>query len=258
MPESTVRTFDTAGASHVGNVRARNEDSFLVAPDTGVWTVADGMGGHSRGDLASELIIESLRRIGRSDSAANLLAVCEQRLLEANFRIRDIALQSGEEVIGATIAVLLIHDDDYACIWAGDSRVYVVRNGAIEQISRDHTEVAEMLATGVLTEAQAKEWPLRNVVTRAIGVHDDPEIEMKSGAVRPDDAFVICSDGLTAHVSDREILDAVERHDAQGACNRLIALTLERGAIDNVTVVVVRCESNDKTVLRTAAVTNSA
>jgi protein phosphatase len=216
------------------------------------------MGGHSRGDLASGLIIESLSHIGKSDSAASLLAACEQRLLEANSRIRGIAQHSGEEVIGATIAVLLIHDDDYACIWAGDSRVYVVHDGTIEQISRDHTEVAEMLANGALTEAQARDWPLRNVVTRAIGVRDDPELEMKSGALQSGDAFVICSDGLTAHVSDREILDYVEKHDARGACDRLIALTLERGAIDNVTVVVVRCQPNDKTVLRTAAVTDSA
>ncbi len=232
--------FDTAGATHVGMVRQRNEDNFLVSPDVGIWSVADGMGGHSRGDLASTIIVDSLKGIARPTSAADLLAACERKVMQANSRIREIARNSGDAVIGATLAVLLVYDADYACVWAGDSRIYWVHGGVIQQVSRDHTEVAELIAGGVLSETQAKDWPHRNVVTRAIGVRDDPELEISSGKVSPGDAFVMCSDGLTAHVSDQEILEYVSKYDAQSACDQLIRLTLERGAVDNVTVVVVR------------------
>ncbi len=239
MDSQSVYLLDTAGATHVGMVRQRNEDNLLVNPEVGIWSVADGMGGHSRGDLASTLIVESLKGIARPASAADLLAACEHKVLQANSRIREIARDSGQGVMGATLAVLLVYDADYACIWAGDSRIYWIHGGVIQQVSRDHTEVAELVAEGVLSESQAKDWP-RNVVTRAIGVRDDPELEISSGKVSPGDAFVMCSDGLTAHVSDQEILEYVSKYDAQSACDQLIRLTLERGAVDNVTVVVVR------------------
>jgi serine/threonine protein phosphatase PrpC len=240
MATHSVQTFDTAGATHIGMVRQRNEDNFLLKPGIGIWAVADGMGGHSRGDLASKIIVDSLESIEKPASAADLLSACEYQVTQANSRIREIARRSGNEVIGATLAVLLVYKADYACVWAGDSRVYLIHAGDILQVSRDHTEVAEMVAKGVLSETQAKQWPHRNVVTRAIGARDDPELEISSGIIDCGDAFVLCSDGLTAHVSDREIFECVTRYQAQDACDRLIQLTLERGAVDNVTVVVVR------------------
>jgi serine/threonine protein phosphatase PrpC len=240
MGTYSIQTFDSAAATHVGMVRQRNEDSYLLRPEIGLWAVADGMGGHSRGDLASKIIVESLECIKKPASAATLLSACEDQVIQANSRIREIARQSGTELMGATLAVLLVYDADYACIWAGDSRVYLVHAGEIRQLTRDHTEVAEMIADGVLSETQAKHWPHRNVVTRAIGVRDNPELEISSGTIDSGDTFVLCSDGLTAHVSDREICECVTRSDAHKACDQLIQLTLERGAVDNVTVVIVR------------------
>jgi protein phosphatase len=244
-----VSPFDTGAATHVGKLRERNEDNFLVRPEIGLWIVADGMGGHAAGDLASATIVEELRTIEHPQSASDLLALCEERILKANARLRQIAEERDGTVMGSTVAVLLAYDQHFACVWSGDSRVYMIRNGAIQQISRDHTEVQELIAEGVLDAAQAKTWPRRNVVTHAIGVDDDPQLEMRSGVLEDDDIFVVCSDGLTTHVEDREIRDCVLESMPQEACDRLVELTLERGAQDNVTVIVTRYRPNDTAVI---------
>jgi protein phosphatase len=244
MQSTHVGLFDTGAATHVGRVRHRNEDSYLTRPETGIWAVADGMGGHEAGDLASQTVIAALRTIDSPASAADLLSHCEERVASANQRLRAIGEQRGGIIIGATLAALLAFDDYYACVWSGDSRVYVVRGDEIVQLSRDHTEVQELVANGVITPEEAKTWSGRNVITRAIGVYDDPELEITSGLMQPGDSFVICSDGLTIHVDDGEILDHVRAGRSQEACDGLVALALERGGADNVTVVVARYQPN--------------
>lgn len=232
-------TFDTGAATHVGKVRKRNEDSYLVHPDMGLWAVADGMGGHNDGDLASQTVIDALRMIGPAASAAELLTLCENSIADAHMRLRSLARERGG-AIGATLALLLVYDGFYACVWSGDSRIYIVREGTISQISRDHSEVQELVSGGVITAEEAKKWPGRNAITRAIGVFDEPELEMRSGPLQPADAFVVCSDGLPRHVEDSEIMHFVNSHSPQSACDGLISLTLERDAVDNVSVVIVR------------------
>jgi protein phosphatase len=231
--------FETGCATHVGNVRERNEDSCLARPETGIWAVADGMGGHADGDLASQSVIRALETIERPTSGDALLARCEESVRFANLRLREFGRERGD-VVGATVAILLAFDGFYACMWSGDSRIYRVREGQIVQLSRDHTEVQELLAEGTITVEEAKNWRGRNGITRAIGIQDVPELEMTSGALNPGDSFVICSDGLTNHVQDDEILRYVSANLSQQACNALIALTLERGALDNVSVIVAR------------------
>jgi protein phosphatase len=245
--------FETGAATHVGKVRQRNEDSYLARPETGIWAVADGMGGHADGDIASRTVIEELQSIQAPASASELLALCEDRILDANARLQEIARQRGADVIGATVAMLLTYDAHYACLWSGDSRIYLVRAGQITQLSRDHTEVQELLSQGVITPNEARSWPGRNVITRAIGVFDDPELEMSSGPLQPGDSFVICSDGLTQHVQDEEILTCVGTSLSQQACDRLLELTLERGAVDNVTVIVVRYDPESMPLTRSDA-----
>jgi protein phosphatase len=235
-----ITRFEAGGATHVGNVRQQNEDSYLVATPAGVWAVADGMGGHAAGDLASQTVVEELRQIVTPSSAAELLASCEASMVAANTRLRRIADERGGALIGTTVALLLIYREFYACLWSGDSRIYRIRLSGIEQMSVDHTEVQELVAEGRLTPEEARAWPRRNVITRAIGVFDRPELEMVHGALEADDIFVICSDGLTNHVEDREILALATHNPPQRACDLLVALTLDRGASDNVTVVVVR------------------
>jgi protein phosphatase len=149
--------------------------------------------------------------------------------------------------------MLLAYDSHYACVWSGDSRIYIVRAGQITQLSRDHTEVQELVSEGIITATEAKTWPGSNVVTRAIGVFDEPELEINSGPLQPGDSFVICSDGLTHHVQDHEILSCVGTSVSQQACDRLLALTLERGAVDNVTVIVVRYNPEAEPLTRSDA-----
>jgi protein phosphatase len=239
MPSAMSR-FEAGGVTHVGNVRRQNEDSYLVATSSGIWAVADGMGGHAAGDLASQTVVEELRRIAAPSSATELLARCEAGLVSANSRLRAIADERGGALIGSTVAVLLIYHEFYACLWSGDSRIYRIRTSSIEQLSADHTEVQELIAEGTLTPEEARAWPRRNIITRAIGVFDHPELEMVHGALEPHDIFVICSDGLTNHVEDCEILALATDNPPQRACDLMVTLTLDRGASDNVTVVVVR------------------
>jgi protein phosphatase len=232
--------FDTGAATHAGMVRAQNEDNFLVRPDIGLWAVADGMGGHEAGGLASAMVVEALRKVPADETGGALLRACEEALVEANASIRAIASTRGFDAIGTTVVVLLISGHYFACLWAGDSRIYLVRDGSIMQITRDHSEVQELIDQGALSEAEARNWPRRNVITRAIGVSETPDCDKRHGEMAPGDLFILCSDGLTAHVEDGEIAALATDGAAQDICAALVRLTLERGAKDNVTVVGVR------------------
>lgn len=231
--------FDVGSVTHAGRVRERNEDSCLVRTDVGLWAVADGMGGHEAGDLASRIVVQSLDAIGTPESAADLLAECEERLFSANQQILALSHERRGATVGTTAAVLLVRDSYYACIWAGDSRVYLINRGAISQVSRDHSELEELIAEGALSREDVNDWP-SNAITRAVGVADDPEFEVVTGPTEPEDIFVICSDGLTRHVQDDEILQHAATRRAQAACDDMLALALDRGGLDNVTIVIVR------------------
>jgi serine/threonine protein phosphatase PrpC len=233
------KNFDTGAATHVGKVRGRNEDSYLTRPEVGIWAVADGMGGHDSGDLASQTVIDCLRSIEPQASATDLLAHCEESIAGANRQLKRLGRERGV-IIGATLAALLVYDGYYACIWSGDSRIYLVREGGIVQLSRDHTEVQDLVVKGAITAEEARNWSGPGAITRAIGVYDDPGLELVSGPIQPGDAFVICSDGLTNHVADGEIRDFINGNLSQQACDGLVALALERGGIDNVTVIIAR------------------
>lgn len=244
--------FETGAATHVGKVRNRNEDCYLTRPEAGIWAVADGMGGHDDGHLASQTVIEALKTIENPPSASELLSLCESRILDASATLHDIGRQR-DVTIGTTVVVLLVADDYFASLWCGDSRLYIIRDGGISQVTRDHSEVQELLTNGLITPEQALTWTGRNVITRAVGVVDNPELEITSAALGPGDVFVICSDGLTQHIADHEILLCVSENGSQQACDQLVALTLERGATDNVTVIVVRYNSAGGTTFETAS-----
>jgi protein phosphatase len=232
--------FSTGAASDVGRVRAENEDSLVVRPDLGVWAVADGMGGYEAGRFASTTVTALIDTVGPAASASDLLARFEERILRANDTLRRFGDENGIGTFGTTVVALLVAERHFGCLWCGDSRAYLVRGGAIRQVSRDHTEVQELLDSGRITPQEAASWS-RSVITRAIGVVDLPMVDLEQGPVEDGDIFVLCSDGLTGLVGDDEILDAVRSHPPQEACDRLVAATLERGAPDNVTVVVVAC-----------------
>jgi len=236
-------TFETGAATDTGCVRDHNEDRYFVGGGSGVWLVADGMGGHEAGDFASQTIADSAASIGLPSSAPDLQARFMDRLTLAHDKIQQQSARLNGATVGATLVALLIYEKHFACIWSGDSRIYLLRDGVYRQVTTDHTEVQELLRTGAITPDQAATWPRKNVITRAIGVAARPMTDEVYGTLQSGDAFLLCSDGLTEHVSDAEMAQMLGQFPAQEACNRLIDLTLSRGARDNVTVVVLRCLS---------------
>ncbi len=234
-------SFETGQATDVGRIRQINEDSFLTRPEAGLWVVADGMGGHAAGDYASQTIVKELFSIGVPSTADDLQARFMERLVRANDQIFDHAAELGRGTIGATVVALLVYGPDYACIWSGDSRIYRMRDGQLVQQTRDHTEVRALVEAGSITEEEARHWPRKNVITRAIGVAQDPDCDVMGDRLMLGDMFLLCSDGLTEHLSDDDIADHLRAYAPQDACDRMIALTLDRGAKDNVTVIVMRC-----------------
>jgi protein phosphatase len=237
----TAFLFETGAGSDTGVVRDHNEDTFLDLGAAGIWLVADGMGGHEAGEFASAAIRDSVASVGRAVSPQDLQARFMDRLARAHSSIQAQSQRLGGATIGATLVALLAYDRHFVCIWSGDSRIYLMRQGHFRQVTLDHTEVNELLRNGAITPEQALTWPRRNVITRAIGVHARPMTDEIPGALMDGDTFLLCSDGLTEHVEDAEMARALTTMQPQEACDHLIALTLSRGARDNVTVMVVRC-----------------
>lgn len=241
--------FETGTATHDGCVRDHNEDRYLGAPHLGIWLVADGMGGHFGGDVAAQIIVDRVETVNQSSSAPDLRARFLDRVARANADIRAHSARNGDATIGATLAALMIHEANFSCSWCGDSRIYLLRDGALTQMSRDHTEVQDLLDSGAITAEQAETWPRKNVITRAVGVYDEANIDHVTGTLRDRDTFLLCSDGLTGHLQDDDILAMMRGKPSQATCDALVAETLSRGASDNVTVVMVRCAL--KTVVST-------
>ena len=237
-------SFDSAGASDAGRVRDHNEDSFLALPSAGVWMVADGMGGHHAGDVASQILAEELETVGVPVSAQDQRARVSERVTRAHHRIQAHSDELGHATVGSTLVALMIHETGFTCLWAGDSRIYLLRAGRLSRLTTDHSEVQELLAAGAIDADEARHWPRKNVITRAIGIYATPQTEAVTGMVEDGDAFLLCSDGLTEHLDDDEIAEVLDDGDAKTSARALVAETLARGARDNVTVVVVRCRAS--------------
>lgn len=232
--------FRSAATTHVGRVRKRNEDAFCLRPELGLWVVADGMGGHERGDHASGLVAETMALIPGPLIGPEMLAEVRTRLEAVNDELRDEARDG--HTSAATVVCLLVSGGGYACLWAGDSRLYLVREGRASRISHDHSVVQELVDGGALSEDAAARHPGANEVTRAVGAFDVLELDIRHGPVRPGDVFVLCSDGLTKLASDAEIAEIVSGgDDPAAAADALARLALDRGGIDNVTVIAVWC-----------------
>jgi serine/threonine protein phosphatase PrpC len=240
-PEPVHRplSFLSAGRSHAGG-RPLNEDRYLDRPEVGLWAVADGMGGHQAGEVASGLVVEALQGVDRFSSGYACLSQVSEALRTVNRTLMERASAGGDgAVIGATVVALLIHDGHYACVWAGDSRAYLQRAGRLQPVTRDHSLVQELVDAGTLTPAESRTHRRANVVTRAVGVTEPLHLEMRHAAAQPGDRYLLCSDGLTNVVEEAEIEAVLAGGDAELAAEALLDLALKRGAKDNVTVVVV-------------------
>lgn len=233
--------FSASAQTHEGRVRSANEDSLIVRSDIGLWAVADGMGGHENGQWASRAIVDALGEVVATGDFQSDLAGVHAGLQTANDRIREEAEARGKRM-GSTVVALVADGHRYACCWVGDSRIYRLRDGKLEQMTRDHTQVQDMLDRGMITESEAVNHPMSHVLSRAVGVEEALRIDVVTGELRTPDIFLLCSDGLSGLVSPREIEAQLLAADPATAAKALLELTLSRNAPDNVTIITVACE----------------
>lgn len=228
------------GASVVGHVRQHNEDALLVSPANGLWVVADGMGGHRAGDVASQAIVHQLAEIANIDSLDALSEQVCDRLMQINTELCHYAASSYRGgVIGSTVVALLAKNNECNVIWAGDSRLYRFRHGQITQISRDHSLIDEIMQTHNVSRLAASLQAGANVITRAVGGHAELLLEQIRFTAQAGDRYLLCSDGLDKELSETEIAGLMQTGDCQEVADNLINQALAKGGRDNITVIVV-------------------
>ncbi len=237
---ASALTWRSVASSHVGTVRKVNEDAFLDRPDIGIWAVADGMGGHQAGDVASRTIVEALGRMRPGRTREELLLQVREQLYGANETLLRLAAERRDgAVIGSTVAILAGFKGQAICLWVGDSRIYLCRGGQLRQLTRDHSQVEELIKLGLLDRDEAETHPQSNIVTRAVGAQPDLQIDMIAGELHDGDVYLICSDGLNKILDHDEISSILQTSDGRNVAERLIERAVEGGARDNVTSVVV-------------------
>jgi protein phosphatase/serine/threonine-protein phosphatase Stp1 len=226
-------------ATHPGAVRPRNEDALLDRPDCGLWVVADGAGGHGAGDVASTAIIAALGTIQPGLSAAELLAQVRLKLTQVHADLQEEAARRGPgRILASTVVVMLARGDHFAMLWAGDSRGYLLRGGALQRVTRDHSLVQELVDQGTLREEEAESHPQANVITRAVGAQGELELDKISGRILEGDRYLLCTDGLFKTIPEREIATMLSNG---GDATSIVSEAVGRGARDNVSAVAVDC-----------------
>ena len=250
-----------AGRTEVGCVRKHNEDNFLVDPDLGLFVVADGLGGHAAGEVASRIVVE---RIGQfiahtaerdrtwpveydmdlsydGNRLKGALLLADQGILN------DIQDHPERESMGSTVVACLVDDARVTLVHVGDSRAYLLDPSGIRQVTRDHSWVAEQVANGTLSPEEARRHPFRNVITQALGNGVDLDVAVQEFEVKEADRILLCSDGLSGMIQDEELWEIVQKApDAEVAAQKLIARAMDNGGEDNITVVLVAFDSEKK------------
>ena len=224
--------------THEGRVRDHNEDSYCANERQGLWAVADGMGGHEGGEWASAKLVEKLDEIELPKDLDKASEAVAEAIRQANRSILVEARHRGKQM-GSTIVALIVQDQRYAVVWVGDSRAYVLRDGELLQLSRDHTQVQEMVDRGIMKPEEAIGHPMGHILSRAVGVRDEVQVDQVTGDVIPGDVFLVCSDGLHGYVDEKEIARLLARGSPEQASEDLVEVTLQNGAPDNVTVIAV-------------------
>jgi len=231
-------------ASDTGPTRSHNEDAFLDRPDLGVWAVADGAGGHDAGELASGMIAETLAAIPAGLGAAEALTEIRNRINAVHEWLLSEAASRGPEVIIASTAVIICaRGGHFACLWAGDSRAYLLSDGTLSQITRDHSLVAELVEAGEIPPEAAETHPHANIVTRAVGAGElaDFSLDKVTDQLRPGERILLCSDGLSKSVPKEEIA-ALLADGGDDPARSLIAAAVAHNTNDNVTAVVIEAQ----------------
>lgn len=230
-------SFLSAGRSDRGNVRDRNEDAILVREDLGLWAVADGLGGHSAGDIASRAVVERLGALQRPADLIEFVESIEDALREVNQELRELARARQVDIIASTVVLLACSDDLAVCGWVGDSRAYGFDAGQLGLLTVDHVACED--------NGDSRNKPaVGGALTRAIGADDELFVDWAVAARRPGLTFVLCSDGVNKEMSDAEIAAECERHaEPDGLVERLLAKSLSRAGRDNISIVAVRMGS---------------
>ncbi len=228
-----------SAASHVGHVRKVNEDAVLCLPERRIWVVADGMGGHLAGDYASQAVVDSIATAPVGDDPGDRMREVRAALLRANDTILAEAEARGLGVIGATVVALVVSDDHFMAFWAGDSRLYRLRDGALEMLTTDHSLVAALVLSGQLSWDEAEAHPQSNTITRAIGVARELDLDKVRGVTAAGDRFLLCSDGLTKYAGVARLRSALSGAPIETVARNLVQLALDGGGADNISVIVV-------------------
>lgn len=227
--------------SHRGGRRKHNEDALLEKPCDGVWVVADGMGGYQAGDVASGLVCDTVAEAIKQSRNGLSPADLERALYRANDRIRQYGEDRLEgQTLGSTVVALLVESDRYHLFWAGDSRCYLSRNGHFDQLSRDHSQVAEMVHQGLLRPDEAESHPLAHVITRALGVDAQVTLDYETGRVRAGDTIMLCSDGVSKEFSHLELGAFMSGDQINDASLAIMHSALVKECNDNISCIIVK------------------
>lgn len=247
--------LNTHGMTDVGKKRTRNEDCFLVNDDLSLYVVADGMGGHCGGEFASRLAVSTIDEVIQSlntDPEATIISGVNSEEADHGDRLRYAIEVASQKIydqglydqqlkgMGTTTAALMVSGVKASIANVGDSRVYLIREGKISQVTRDHSLISEQVRAGLLSEGDAKKHKLKNIITRSVGYQEAVEIDIFKIDLSDRDRLVLCSDGLTNMLDDDTICRTAQNGDIKDACRKLVNLANERGGEDNITVIL--CE----------------
>lgn len=255
----------SGGVSDVGRMRTNNEDSFRIVEPQNLFILSDGMGGEAHGEVASSMAVETIAKYcsepeeSKDDSGVTLHGTAleswspetkrlQNAVFQANFNIYRSAQEHPEQRgMGATLTAGWLNGNKLSLAHVGDSRAYLLRSGGLQQLTSDHSLVAEQVRRGILTPQQAEESEMQSVLLRALGAHPDVEVDVEEIEIMPRDVLLLCSDGLTRMVTEPEIAGCLQAEtDPASAAQKLVGLANERGGLDNVTVIVARVQEESK------------
>ncbi len=241
MNHSSGFFWESAAISHPGKIRSINEDAYGDFPEKGLWVVADGVGGHHAGDFASRSIIEGFSELQLREKMSDYVDDFEDQILAINRMLVEKAEQQGPHLtIGSTVVALIMCKRHCVCLWAGDSRAYLLRSGNLHSLTRDHSRVEEMIEEGLILREDADSHPASNIITRAVGANKSLKLDLGLLELQDGDRYLLCSDGLYKEISEEELKQELRAAgDCHDVCDRLLQRVLERDARDNVTAIVI-------------------
>ena len=241
------------GNTNIGRVRKNNEDAYGIYPDLSLFIVADGLGGHAGGEVASRLAVETIKDGLVSTESYRPSVEIKDRIIEAIRGANDRIIQQANIMydlkgMGTTVVVVKLEEDNAMIAHVGDSRMYLIRKNKITQITKDHTVVEEYIRLGLLTLQEALYHPNRHMLSRALGVSYDIDVDVADIQIAEGDIIILCTDGLTNMLSEKEILSAITElmPSPEKITDRLITLANNHGGIDNITVITICIEQNNK------------